>query len=170
MPFDHKETLVQIAAGVYVEKDTLDIVRRIRAYDSNLRVKYLDPDSGGGLTDAPYKIVEVCSDGIERVVCSVWKLDARVLERLYLADTQKHDILAGIDRNNAAVKEATKRRFKEELESSHDLAEHILKTPKLTYTIKGVDGTQIVVDSHIPVRIVTRTGLEVPQDRGGERY
>lgn len=164
MSYDYIDTLIELAEGVYVDRDVLRVVDAIRSYDPNLRVKYLDPNSGAELVDAPYKIMELCPDGIERVIFSVWSLDNRVLDRLYSADTHKHDILAGIDVNNSKAKEDQKRRFRDEqLLPAHDVATHVLASPKTTYTVPGPEGTRMVFDSHLPTRIKTRTGLEVVQ-------
>lgn len=164
MKFDVNERLVQLAAGVYVEEDTLRIVNAIRDYDENLRVKYLDPDSGGGLGDAPYRIVEVCPDGHERVVFGVWILDDRILSRLYAADTHKFDICAGIDANNARKRKVDARRYREEvLGEAQEMTEAILRSPKDTYTVPHpVDpSVQTVYSATDLTRNKRKTGTEV---------
>ena len=164
MGFDLDQRLVQLAAGVYVERDTLHIVERVLEYDPNLRVKYLDPDRGGELGDPPYKIFELCPDGHERLVFSVWILDERVLERLYAADTQKNNILLRLDGTNAAARQDATRRFQEQRDSALDIVHSVMKSPKTTYTVPGdVPGTVVKFSSHEPTRkIVTKTGTEVP--------
>lgn len=164
MPFDHRERLVQLAEGVLVEEDTLRIVERIREYDPNLRIKYLDPDRGGDLGDPPYKIFELCPDRFERLVLSVWSLDERVLERLWAADTQRFDILAKLDRVNNQARENEQRRYREEREEAHEMAVSILRTPKDTYTLPGKDGTTVVISATEPSSVKTRSGLRVDSD------
>lgn len=162
-PFDAKERLVELAAGVYVEQDVLRVVQTIQEYDPNLRVKYLDPDSGGSVGDPPYKVVELCPDGIERVVFSVWKLDGSIVERLRAADTQKLDILVGLETKNQAVRDAEKRRFREEvLGEAHDIAHHVLRSPRSSYTVEHPHdpGTRLIFDSTHPIKRRTRTGIE----------
>lgn len=162
MTFDVKKRLVELSSGAYCEDDVLRIVERIREYDPNLNVKYCDPDTAQ-MTDAPYIIVELCPDGIERTIMQVWDLDARILERLYAADTKRHDILARLDVNNAAAKERQQRRYKEEvLGEAKDQTLAILRSPKGSYSLPGpVSGTQTVFDSHIPTKIVDpKTGRE----------
>lgn len=162
MAFDHQQRLVEFAAGVYIERDVLRVVDAIRDYDPQLRVKYLDPDQGGDLTDPPYKIMELCPDGFERLVFAVWQLDGRVMERLYAADTQKHDIVGGIVANNAALREKEKRRFREEeLAEAREMTAAVIRSPRDTYRFPGPDGTQIVVSATEPVKLVTKSGLEV---------
>ncbi len=164
MSFDLDQRLVQLAAGVYVERDTLHIVERIQEYDPNLRVKYLDPDRGGELGDPPYKIFERCPDGHERLVFSVWSLDERVLERLWAADTQKNNVLLRLDGTNAAARNNLTRRFQEQRESAIDIVEAVVRSPKTSYTVPGdVPGTMVTFSSHEPVKTtVTKTGTAVP--------
>lgn len=161
MAFDHQQRLVELAAGVLVEADVLHIVERIRYYDPNLRIKYLDPDSGGEFDDPPYKIMELCPDGFERLVFGVWCLDERVLDRLYAADTQHHDILLRLDGTNAKAKADMQRRYEEEQEEIQDKVVHTLRSPKSTYTLPGPEGTKIVMSGDLPSKVVTKSGTEV---------
>jgi len=162
--FDHQQRLVELAAGVYVEDDTLRVVQAIREYDPHLRVKFLDPDRGGELGDPPYKIFELCPDGHERLVFGVWSLDDRVLERLYAADTQRHDILARLDRVNSKVRQDDARRFREEqLGEAREQLIAVLRTPKDTYRIP-TPGGMAVFSATEPVKVVTKAGTVVPND------
>lgn len=129
--FDVKEKLIEIAAGVYVERDTLRIAEKIQEYDPNLRLKYCAENQR--LTDAPFKLVEICPDGIERVIFDIWELDERVLERLYNADTKKFDINNMLDTANLKAKEAQERRYKDIQGEAHEIADSIFKSSKDTY-------------------------------------
>lgn len=163
MGFDLDQRLVELAAGVYVEADTLDIVRRIREYDPNLRVKYLDPDRGGEFDDPPYRIMELCPDGHERLVFGVWSLDAQVLERLYLADTQRHDILSRLENVNGRAAAEVQRRYEEEKEEAREMTEAIIRSPLDTYTLPGRNrGETIVMSATMPCMVRTRSGTRVP--------
>lgn len=163
MGFDLDQRLIELAAGVYVEADTLDIVQRIREYDPNLRVKYLDPDRGGEIGDPPYKIMELCPDGHERLVFGVWSLDAQVLERLYLADTQRHDILSRLETVNGRAATYQQRRYEEERDEAREMTEAIIRSPKDTYTLPGKNrGETIVMSATMPCKVRTRNGTRVP--------
>jgi hypothetical protein len=129
-----EKRLVELAQGVLVEEDVLGVVQRIMEYDSNLRVKYLDPTSFPDMTDAPYRIFELCPDGMERVVMSVWKLDERVLERLYKADNLKHGIFGEMNKRDELARRGLKRRFQDEIEALSEMAADVLRSPKDTYT------------------------------------
>ncbi len=149
---DLNQKLVEVAQGQFVEQDVLNIVEKIREYDPNLCVQYLDPDVYSSLTDAPYRIMELCPDGNLRLVFSVWQLDERVLEKLYASDTFRHNILAELDKSNAKVKEAEQRRYREEMEEGMDIAKHVLKSPKNSYTFIE-KGKKVTVDSHAPSKV-----------------
>ncbi len=141
---DVTERLVELSQGVYVERDVLNIIEKIYAYDSNLRVKYLD--GPGRFDQAPYAIFEMCPDGIERLVFSVWELDERVLERLFNSDTLKSDVLGNLDRNNNLIRNDRQRRFEEAKEESKDILLHMLKSPKGRYSFPTPTGNIVTVD------------------------
>lgn len=162
MAFDLDKRLVELAAGVYVEHDTLHIVQRIMEYDPNLRVKYLDPDRGGDLNDPPYKIFELCPDGHERLVFGVWILDERVLERLWAADNHRNDVLYRLDGTNALARQNLTRRFAEEREAAKEITKAVIRSPRDTYTMPGsVEGTLVKFSATEPVKVVTKSGLVV---------
>lgn len=138
-PKSEQERLVAIADGVYVQKDVLNIVEKIQAYDPNLKVKYLDPDGpAAGMFDAPYLVVEECPDGIDRVVCQVWTLDETVYETIVGADTYRHakqiDMLKIIDEQNRKVKAEEARKQKQKNEAIQEMVADVLRSPKDTYT------------------------------------
>lgn len=149
---DAKETLVKLAEGVYVEKDTLNIAEKIQEYDPRLRLKFCDPDRSE-INDAPYLLVEQCPDGAERVVFYIWKLDDRVLERLYAADRYKHDIMGNIDTNNRLLQEKEQQRYRENILEAHDMVEAYLKSPKGRYSMTDpLTGTKFKLDDQPGVR------------------
>ena len=139
--------LVELSQGMYVEADALNIVEKIRERYPTLDVQYLDPNRFPDLTDAPYRIVERCPDGYTRIVFTTWKLDELVLERIYAADTRKHNVLDILETNNRRAEEASKQRFRDRLAEQTDVMMHVLKSPKGTYsfTKEGPAGVEKVV-------------------------
>jgi hypothetical protein len=140
---DEKKRLIELADGSYVESDVLNIVEKIRAYDSNLRVKYCDP-ALAELNDAPYKIVELCPDGIERIIFYVWKLDETVLERIYAADNAHNNVLVNLDNVNLIAKKAQERRYEEVRLEDQDIITSYLKSPKGRYSFKRREDDALV--------------------------
>jgi IS5 family transposase len=118
---------------VYVERDALNIARRINEYDENLRIQYLESEAK--LDQPPYRLVEKCKDGLDRIVFTFWELDERILNRIFRADTQRNNILGGLDEKNALASLAAKQRYEEKVEETKDIVAHIIAAPKSKYTV-----------------------------------
>lgn len=130
-----KQRLVELSQGVYVERDVLNIAEKIKEYDDNLRLKFCQPTLANP-TDAPYKLVEVCRDGMERVVFDIWTLDGSILDRLRDADTRKNDILLSMDGKNLLARKEENYRYRESLELAHDVTVSMLKSNKHKWSYK----------------------------------
>ena len=143
---DVKKRLIELSDGSYVEEDVLNVVEKIRAYDRNLNVKYVDParaDPG----DPPYKVVELCPDGIERVVFGVWTLDETVLERLYKADNARTNVLLDVHGNNLLAQKEQNQRYREVQLEDQDILLHYLKSPKSRWSFnRREDNALVTID------------------------
>lgn len=128
-----------------VEKKTLDVIDRIRDYDPNLDVLYLNPDRAG-FTDAPWVVIENCRDGQVRKVFDVWEMNDSVFERLVACDTERSAILANIDSFNTQLRQAEQRRYDEKRQEANDKLAHLLAYPKTTYKLETDDGTLLTID------------------------
>lgn len=149
---DLDEKLIEVAAGVYVERDALMIAEKINEYDPNLRLKYCERPSS--LSDAPYKLIEICPDGHERIVFDIWELDDRVIEKLYAADTQKFDINAILDTTNQKAKDAKERRYKDLQAEATEIAESVFKSEKETYKMTDpFTGNKLKIRQHGPTSV-----------------
>jgi hypothetical protein len=140
-----KGRLIELSQGVLVEEDIYNVVEKLRNYDPNLRVKFLNDATRSLVGDAPYAIFELCPDGIERLVFTVWELDDRVLERLYNADNARNNVLVDIDNNNLLVKKINDRRYQERNLEIKDIMKHAFSSPKGSYSFE-VDGKKITLD------------------------
>ena len=132
-----RSPFVQVAPGIVVERDVLGIVQEINEQFPNLRVQFLDPDKFPELTDAPYQIIEKCPDGVDRLVCQVWKLDHRLIDRLHKADTyrltRKMDLEFQLEEHNAKVREEEKKKSKEKSDAITEMVADVIGSPKDTY-------------------------------------
>jgi hypothetical protein len=147
-----RDRLIQLSDGMLIEEDTLKIVERIHEYDANLSVRYLNPAVRDSVGDAPYAIFERCTDGLDRLVFAVWQLDNTVLERIWQADSTKHDILKRMTDSNMKIDNNSRRKYQEEREEAHDITSHILNSPKGQYSIKNGD-VKITVSDSVPTKI-----------------
>lgn len=137
---DFKNRMVQIADGMYVERDVLGIVQKVQEYDSRLNIKIaVDPGPG----DPPYKLVETCRDGLERVVFDIWELNDRVIERLHAADNARGSVLETVDGKNINLKREMNQRYRERVDEAHDIVKTFMKSrTKSKWTVK--DGDRLV--------------------------
>lgn len=139
--------LVEIAPGVIVERDVMDVVDWVRDYSPDLDVVYLDPNRFDlHPSDPPYKVIEHCKDGQVRVVFSCWTLDNRVKERIIAADTERTDVLGNLDANNAKARFAQQYRFQEQIAEANDLTAHLLRNPKTSYRFHNTEGELVTVE------------------------
>jgi hypothetical protein len=138
------QRLIDLGRGVRVEQDVLGIVEEIRRRFPVLDVQFLDPGRFEEITDAPYRIIEHCADGFDRVVFSTWQLDKRVLDRIHDADTLRGNILDRIDANNSHLRAGEKQRFQERLAEAADIAKHVLRA-RTTYSFKNTNGETVTL-------------------------
>lgn len=150
MRFDNGREIVNVN-GHLVEKDVLGIVERIRAYDSHLDVLCLDPTKAD-FCDAPFIVVELCNDGHWRRVFEVWELDERVLQRVWAADTAKHDVQGRLEKANELARQEVHRRYQEASEESKDIVAHIFASAKGTYTFQSPASGKLVEVNDDPAR------------------
>ena len=140
---DVKKRLIEMADGSYVEEDVLNVVEKIRSYDPNLGVKFCDPALADP-EDPPYKIVELCPDGMERVVFGVWELNELVLERLYVADNSRRNVLLDLHGNNLLAKKAMERRYEEVMSEDKDIIASYLRSQKGRYSFRRREDDALV--------------------------
>jgi hypothetical protein len=148
MKEEQKKRLIELADGSLVERDVLRIVEQIREYDPNLYVQYVDP-ALADVSDAPYRIIEKCKDGFDRVVFHTWILDGTVLDRLRLADTQRLHVIQEIEKKNAAAKREQIRRYTDKRELEQDIIKHIVDSHKIEYTFPRPKDEAIVRVSQV---------------------
>lgn len=137
-PSLRQSQFVALNDAVIVERDVLRVAEKIMRHSPNLKVKYLDPDRAAGLFDAPYIITEMCRDGQERVLMSVWQLDDSVYDRVVMGDLSlmrsPEDLLEKIDKNNEAVRQAEKQKQREKNEAIMEMVADVIASPKDTYS------------------------------------
>lgn len=141
-----KETIV--VDGAIVEKDALRIAEAVEALDPNLKILCLDPATAG-VNDAPFMVVELCTDGVWRRVFSAWELDQRILDRLHMADKFKgNDAMAMIEAAEARYRNAEHQRFEEQALERQDLVASIVRSKKSSFTFKNEEGVWVTINEH----------------------
>lgn len=141
--------------GMWVEGDALRIAEKINEYDPNLRVQYLE--HAATLKEPPFRVVEMCRDGIERTVMYAWTLDDRLYDRVTLSDTFHRDIEKELDKANEKARQDIKKEGKEKLEDAKERAEAVFGSPKDNYTmVDEATGKKLKFSSTSPVTSVEK--------------
>lgn len=142
--FDPVNLPVPHEDGSFISERVSRIAELIREYDPNLDVRWI-PHNKRTRSEPQFAIVERMTNGAEAVVFYVQdekEFDGSVLERIYMNDAAKHgNILDKIEAQNQAVRALQEKDYKEKMAEATDLAYHILKSPKHTYTHKGIKYT-----------------------------
>jgi hypothetical protein len=130
-----------------VEHDVANVVNEVARLWPDLKIQIcVDPS----FSDPPYRVVEMCKDGVWRPVLNVWQLDNRLLDLLHNCDSYKVDILSQLDTHNTQVRRAQEEAERTWREAAKDVMAAVFKSPKGTYTIPderpGHEGETIKID------------------------
>lgn len=128
---------------VEIDDDLLGIIEEIRYRWPALRVVTLDMDAHHDIFDAPFRILELCHDGVERKVMDVWKMDRTVIDKLHQMATVDLDKLVA-DQNAKATK-VRDDKFKEALGAANDVVAHALHHPGTSYSFKDSEGDLVTI-------------------------
>ena len=125
--------------GYFVSEKHMRMAEIIRNYDPNLDIEFI-PEGRREEGDKPFRVVHTDPRfGNRYVVCYADDLDGPLLERIVKMDAQRNgNILSDIDAHNQAVRLVMQKKHQEQMDEAHDLAAHILKSPKSTYRHDGV--------------------------------
>lgn len=120
--------------GQLVERDALRIAEKISEYDPNLILQYLERPEHP--SEPPFRVMERCRDGVLRVAFTAWTLDDRLMQRIYAADTVITNPSENVLSLNEQIREKARRRYQEAMAEAQDIVEHVIKSPKQSYTVK----------------------------------
>lgn len=128
--------------GMLATTDFIQFVAAMKDHDENLELACLNPDMAD-LGDEPYMILERCTDGKLRKVFGVWELNESVLDRIRMCDSNMHDILALIDKENASREREVQRRYRDRQEENKAIVASAVKNlhekENSSYTFKDKD-------------------------------
>lgn len=145
-----------IIDDMLVDKKMHDIAQKIDEYDPQLCILCVDPMMCE-FSEAPFVLAEVVNtpDGPQVFkVFEFWELNESILERVYMADTKRHDVLLNMDKKNQAIKDESQRRYKEKMAERKDIVESIIASPKSQYSYKDPDtGQKITMYEDRPAKV-----------------
>jgi hypothetical protein len=143
--------------GAIVERDALYIAEKLQDYDPDLVVLCLDPENlHAQFTDAPFVVCRRLPNGQYQRVLEAWKLDDTVLERVYLADSHRHNQLDLLVKMEEKKKADKAKADKEKLDDKHQLFAAALRNKKSTFSFENSKGELVTIDETTGVKKDTR--------------
>ena len=137
---------VQMDDGSFVSAKAVRLVEIVRDYDPGLDVEWIPREHRIEGDDA-IRIIDTRGHGFARMVMSFRDEEeftaqdgTLTLQRLFLADGRKGDVMSRLDAQNAAAKIVAAKKALEEREEGRDLLEHALRTPLNRYRYRTPAG------------------------------
>lgn len=131
---DNQAAEIVMVQGIPVERDALRVAEAINEYDPNLRLQFVPESASFG--DPPFRVIEKCRDGVERVAMYAWKLDNELLLRIQAADCAARDLDAIITKKNREAKDRLNRRYRDVMDEANEIARAAIKSDKSKFTFK----------------------------------
>lgn len=131
---NNQEQQIVMVQGIPVERDALHVAEAINEYDPNLRLQFVPESAAFG--DPPFRVLERCRDGVERVAMYAWKLDGEILERIMAADCASRDLDDIITKKNRKAKDEVNRRYRELQAEANEISAAVLRSDKSKYTVR----------------------------------
>lgn len=131
---------VPLSDGHWINAKVQRTVELLKEYDSNLDVVWIPPEKRDP-GEAAFMVIELTPKGPKPVfsVQDEDHMDERLLEQVYRYDSAKHgNVLNEMDARNQARRDMVRKEHEDQMAAAHDLAAHILRSPKTRYKHDGV--------------------------------
>lgn len=131
--------MVPAEDGHWINEKFARISEIIHDFDHRLQLVWIEPENRTAFDTKPYGVLHTADNGAQKMVMFIKEedLDERVLEKLFLGDTERHDVIARIEAQELA---ATVMRNKEKMEKAEERREFIasvVRSPKHTFKHNG---------------------------------
>lgn len=126
--------------GHFLSQDHLRIAEIIKDYNPDLELAWIPPENR--LVDdkeLPFAVICRPPGGKPYVVFQLAEdeVDHRVLQRIFEADGTKNDVLASLEKKEAALKLIEMKKQMEAAEERREFAASVFKSPKSVYRHNG---------------------------------
>jgi hypothetical protein len=134
--------IVDPVTGHWLSQDHLRIAEIIHDYNPQLELVWIPPEDRKELdTEYPFAVRCNPDDGKSYIMMQLkeHEVDHRVLERIFLNDNTKNDVLARLEAEEAAIYAIKLKKQMEEAEERREFLASIFKSPKSVYRHDGVE-------------------------------
>jgi hypothetical protein len=125
-------------SGEYVNTMHQRIAEEINKYNPELRLTWVPPAIRTKDDIYPYALVHSPIGKPEYVVCNLREDELEyLLERVYRMDTRRSSPLSALESHEKARKVLAEQEWRDDLDTAHEVAAQIWKSPRNRYTYKG---------------------------------
>lgn len=130
------DTYIPTDEGRWVSAEFERLAQVIQDYDPQFELRWIPPEHRRTEDKKPYCIFDL---KIQKVVFFASELDSPVdiLERLFRGDNAKHDVLANLERREAAQRALELRKSMDDYEDAADKANFLKNSPLHTLRFNG---------------------------------
>lgn len=131
--------LVPAEDGHWVNEKFARIAEIINDFDHRLQLVWIPPESRTETDTKPYGVLHTNNEGAQHLVMVIAEdeLDERVLEHLFLNDTERHDVLARQEAKELAATVLRNREKMEEMEARKDFIATVVGSHKHSFKHNG---------------------------------
>lgn len=131
--------LVPAEDGHWVNEKFARIAEIIHDFDNRLQLVWIPPEKRTETDVQPYGVLHTADNGYQALVMLIKEdeLDERVLEQLFLNDTERHDVLARQEAKELAATVLRNKQKMEEAEARRDFVATVVGSHKHTFKHNG---------------------------------
>lgn len=133
------DMMVPAEDGHWINEKFARIAEIIHDFDHRLQLVWIPPEDRTLFDIKPYGILHTNSDGAQKIVMLIKEeeLDERVLQHLFLNDTERHDVLANLEAQELAATILKNKEKMEKAEERQDFIASVVRSPLHSFKHKG---------------------------------
>lgn len=132
--------MVPAEDGHFINEKFARISEIIHDFDERLQLVWIPPENRTkNDTEPPYAVLHTAPDGQQKIVLLIKEeeLDERVLQKLFLGDTSKHDVLAQLEASELATEVLRNKELMEKAEWRKDFVSTVVGSHKHSFRHNG---------------------------------
>lgn len=134
------DRMVPAEDGHFINEKFAYINEIIQDFDSRLQLVWIPPENRvQNDTEPPYAVMHTAPDGQQKIVLTIKEeeLDQRVLQKLFLGDTSRNDVLAQLEAAELATEVMRNKELMEKAEFRKDFVATVVGSHKHSFRHNG---------------------------------
>lgn len=131
--------MVPAEDGHWVNEKFARIAEIINDFDRRLQLVWIPPENRTAFDTKPYAVLHTKDDGLQTIIMYIKEdeLDERVLEQLFLGDTERHDVIARMEAQELAATIVRNKEKMERAEERQDFIKTVVGSHKHSFRHNG---------------------------------